>query len=90
MHPFRQRFGYKPEPTCDALEKYIDKIKLELTSMPIKLFQDNLTKHKREAFVSLNNNLGIVIKKADKSNTVVVMDRDQYISEGMRQLNSAY
>ena len=90
MHPFRQRSGYKPEPTCDALENYIDKTKLELTSMPIKRFQDNLTKHEREAFVSLNNNLGIVIKKADKSNTVVVMDRDQYISEGMRQLNSAY
>ena len=56
----------------------------------MKRFEDNLTKHEREAFVSLTNNLGIVIKKADKSNTIVVMDRDQYISEGMRQLDSAY
>ena len=58
--------------------------------MSINRFRDNLTKTEREAFVSLNNNLGIVIKKADKSNTVVVMDRDQYISEGIRQLNSTY
>lgn len=58
--------------------------------MPIKRFEDNLTKHERDAFVSLTNNLGILIKKADKSNTIVVMDRDQYISEGMRQLDSAY
>lgn len=90
LHPFRQRSGYKPERTCDALEKYIDKTKLELTSMPIKRFEDNLTKRERDAFVSLTNNLGILIKKADKSNTIVVMDRDQYISEGMRQLDSAY
>ena len=82
--------GYIPERTCDALEKYIDKTKLELTSMSINRFRDNLTKTEREAFVSLNNNPRIVIKKADKSNTVVVMDRDQYISEGIRQLNSTY
>ena len=69
MHPFRQRSGYKPEPTCDALEKYIDKTKLELTSMPTKLFQDNLTKHEREVFVSLNNNLGIVIKGGQKQHS---------------------
>lgn len=47
--------------------------KLELTSMTIKRFKDNLTKREREPFVSLTNDLEIVIKKADKSNTIVVM-----------------
>lgn len=51
----------------------------------IKSFRDNLTKDERETFVSLKNYYGIVIKNADESNAVVVMDEDQYISEGMRQ-----
>ena len=40
--------------------------------------------------VSLNNNDQIVIKKADKSNTIVIMDKEQYILEGLRQLHSKH
>lgn len=36
----------------------------------------------------LQNNNNLIIKKSDKGNCTVVIDRDQYVKEGMRQLNS--
>lgn len=90
LHPFKTSTGYKPDPVCGALENYIDKTKLEISSLPIKQFQDNLTSQERAALTSLKNNRHIVIKKADKSNTVVIMDREKYISEALRQLKSKH
>ena len=90
LHPFRTNTGYKPPPTCNALENYIEKTKLELSSIPIKVQRDNLSSLEREALLSLKNKHQIVIKKADKSNTVVIMDRENYIREGLRQLNSKH
>ena len=90
LHPFRTNTGYKPGPTCSSLENYIDKTRLELSSIEIKQHRNNLTTNEREALVSLKNNQQIVIKKADKSNTVVIMDREKYILEGSRQLNTKH
>lgn len=52
----------------------------------IKSIKPNLTKLEIEALRSLQNNSSIVIKPADKGSAVVIMDRDQYIWEGYRQL----
>lgn len=46
----------------------------------------NLTKEEVEALRSLQNDPLIVIKPADKGSAVVIMDRDQYVWEGYRQL----
>ncbi|KAK3109108.1 hypothetical protein FSP39_023246 [Pinctada imbricata] len=90
IHPFRTNTGFKPGPTCNALENYIHKTKLELSSIPLKERQENLSISERNALASLKNNPDIVIKKADKSNTVVVMDKCKYIKEGLRQLQSKH
>lgn len=90
IHPFKKPSGYNPPFTCYALEDYIDKTKLELSSIPIKKIHNNTSKLEREALTSLRNNNNIVIKKADKSNTIVIMDKDQYIAEAMRQLKSKH
>ena len=50
-------------------------------------YQRNITKAESEAKTSLKNNSTIVIKKADKGSAVVVQNRCDYISEGLRQLN---
>ena len=48
--------------------------------------RDNLTSRERHALKSLNGRNDIVIKSADKGSATVVMDRDWYINECLRQL----
>ena len=50
--------------------------------------QDNLTRKERLALRELINNPHIVINKADKGSTIVVEDRDEYISNAMVHLNN--
>ena len=74
-----------------ALESYIKVIKdniQEQTQGPKKSRRDNLTKEERKALVSLRSRTDIVIKRADKGSATVVMSREQYIDEVMRQLNN--
>ena len=48
----------------------------------------NLTLNEKRALAELSNNTDIVIKPADKGSAVVVMDRIDYITEGLRQLSN--
>ena len=49
---------------------------------PIDLFcKDNLTLDERNALLDLNNNSDIIIQKADKVNTLVIMDREFYVEK---------
>ena len=50
--------------------------------------KDNLASEEFDALFSLKNNHNIVIKPADKGSAVVLMDREQYLWEGYRQLNN--
>ena len=88
LHPFRENTGFIPDYSCPALEKYIDLTKLEITSIEISKQVDNLTSEERLALYELRNNKDIVIKKADKNSTVVVINRNDYIAEGLRQLST--
>ena len=90
IHPFRMKSGYKPNVQSDSLQTYIDKTKLELTSIQVHEYYDNLCAIERDAILSLRKNENIVIKKADKNNTCVVMHKSDYIKEGERQLNTIY
>lgn len=49
----------------------------------------NLTGEKTTALKELRENIQIIIKPADKGSAVVILDRDQYLQEGYRQLNDA-
>ena len=42
---------------------------------------ENLSPEEYDAFVNLNNNKGLIIQKADKRNTVVLLDRSSYITQ---------
>lgn len=46
----------------------------------------NLSKGEMKAILDLQKNRDIVIKPADKGNSTVILDRDQYIYEAKRQL----
>ena len=52
------------------------------------MIDDNLPREQREALKSLRSRKDIIIKPADKGSGVVVMDRQQYIDEAMRQLTN--
>ena len=54
---------------------------------PQKLTKRNLTKAERKAKSDLANNDNIVIKKADKGSAVVIQNKSDYISEGLKQLS---
>ena len=52
-----------------------------------KLLRDNLTKSEREVLLNLQKRNYIIITKADKGGTVVILDIKDYIDEANRQLN---
>lgn len=53
-----------------------------------RLVQGNFSSNLKKALFRLQRNKQIIIKKSDKGNCTVVVNRDQYIKEGMRQLHS--
>ena len=71
------------------LDFYIEAVTNEiLHSVKKKRFRPNISKKEMHALQTLAHDDTIVIKKADKSNTIVVMDKNKYTEEINRQLNN--
>ncbi len=89
-HPtFTNPSTYEPPNTPRALETLIDTNEFELSKFKfIKPTYQNITKTEREGLKQLMNNPSIVIKQADKGSAVVLMDRCDYVAEGMSQLGN--
>ena len=49
----------------------------------------NISREEQKALENLRNYDDIIIKQADKSLVVVMLDRDKYVAEAMRQLNDS-
>ncbi|CAG2193463.1 unnamed protein product [Mytilus edulis] len=86
-HPFLSKSGYKPYWANNAIENYLFSTRIELEKIQIKSFKDNLPKHERKALQSLRSNDRIIIKKADKNSSTVVLDKELYIKMANDQLN---
>ena len=90
-HPLYTNTGFDPgrvDPTTDA---YLDETRINLEEMNIpQASSQQLTNEERKALKNLKNLDHIVILKADKNSTIVVMDKDDYIIEGLRQLASIH
>lgn len=86
---YRPKSTWEPAPgKCGALESYIDAVESDIEKLLTnqKIVPDNLTKEERSALQRLKNRDDIVIKKADKGSTVVVLDKQAYLAEANRQL----
>ena len=70
-----------------ALETYLEEVKIELAEINVSRPKDNLPQSERKPLKELMNNKNIVLKKADKGTTTVVMDRENKLAEGQSQLN---
>ena len=65
-----------------ALETFLEEVKFELANIPIKRPKDNLSPGKRRALHNLLGDKTIIVKKADKGTTTVIMSRARKIKEG--------
>ena len=93
-HKPKSKF-WKPKPqnpyavTDNAhLENTIEQLKLKMVQIEYTQSKtDNLTRNERRALVNLTARTDIVINKADKGSTIVILDRTQYISDGLKHLS---
>ena len=82
--------GYKPEDheMDPNMMRYkttvLNEMKIELANRRRPRF--NTTKEERKAMKSLKQNQDIIIKPADKGGAIVILNKEDYIKEGLRQL----
>ena len=79
---FIPKSDWQPPKQGPDLETFISSVESDKAShKPSKPKHDIFTKSERSALYDLQNRQEIIIKPADKGSAVVVMDRDQYISD---------
>ncbi|KAL2076412.1 hypothetical protein ACEWY4_027991 [Coilia grayii] len=89
--PFLPPSDWTPKPT-DIPQAIHDLIKLDIKTFSTLPTQEdpkqNITPEETIALKQLINNRHIIIKPADKGSTIVIMDKEQYLFEGNKQLNN--
>ena len=87
-HPFHVKPSWIPpiQPSV-ALESYLEDVKIQLAETPLVKPKNNLPPGERRALGELIQNKEIILKKADKRTTTVVMTRENKINEGQEQLD---
>ena len=87
-HKFRNPSTWVPNQVPASLDAFIICNQRDLAALETKRpAHDNLSHKERIAIAELKANKDIVIKPADKGSAVVVMNRKDYIAEGIRQLS---
>ena len=88
-------FNKKPSTLTPKLgrDEYLDFYIEAVTQEILQTLQDNsrhtnISKEEMQCLKSLSRDKDIIIKKADKSGTIVVMNRQNYVGEVHRQLNN--
>ena len=70
-----------------ALETFLEEVKFELANIAIRRPKDNLSLGERRALHNLLGDKTIIVKKADKGTTTVIMSKEQKIKKGQILLN---
>ena len=88
-----RKFKHKRDPTGhpttnkDLLNQILSNIEKDVTSASEHSRSDNTTRAERLALQQLKNNNQIVINKADKGSTIVIVNRNDYIEDGLKHLD---
>ncbi|KAJ1114956.1 hypothetical protein NDU88_003186 [Pleurodeles waltl] len=86
---FKPKSVFLPAVQCEAIDvfekddiKQLKKVRYQMTKN-----EQNLTKVQSEALQGLKDDRSIVIRQSDKGGNAVVLDKDAYLAEGLRQVN---
>ena len=82
-HSFHVKSNWKPpvQPSV-TLESYLEEVKTELAEVKISKPKNNLPINERQALKELKQNNNIIVEKADKETTTVIMNKQDKIREG--------
>ena len=73
----------------DSIPEIIENLRTEIHKLDFTHKNSNMTKLEKQALKSLKTNKNIIIKPADKGSCTVIMDKIDYINEGVRQLSNS-
>ena len=84
QHPFHVKSNWQQSVT---LETYLEEVTEQLAEIELIRPRNNLDFKERAALRELKSNSEIIIKKADKGMTTVIMNKTDKIQEGQVQLD---
>ena len=87
-HPFHVKSNWNPsvQPSV-ALETVLEEVKLKLAEIQFKRPKPNLRPGEQQALKQLSRDKTIILKRADKGTTSVMVSRESKINEGLALLN---
>ena len=88
QHPFHVKSNWEPPVQQSvALETYLEEVKVQLAEIELIKPRNNLPFKERKALRELRSNSEIIITKADKGTTTVIMNKTDKIQGGHVQLD---
>ena len=88
LFKFKPKSNWVPPNQNPTVSAFCDNVKRDLLKIsPNSADKFNLTNEEFRALSDLKKNPDIIIKKADKGSSIVVMNKGDYINEGLRQLS---
>ena len=89
--PFHVKSAWDPpvQPSV-ALETFLEDVKFDLASFKLNRPKDNLSLGERNALIELSHDKNIVLKKADKGTTIVIMNKEDKLNQGQVQLDDIH
>ena len=88
QHPFHVKSNWEhPVQKSVALETYLEEVRVKLAEIEQIKPRNNLPFKERKALRELRSNSEIIIKKANKGTTTVIMNKTDKIQEGQVQLD---
>ena len=83
-HPFHVKSDCNPPVQSSvALETFLEEVKFELANIELDRPKDNLSTGERHALKELTRDKNIILRKADKGSTTVIMNRTDKLHEGL-------
>ena len=88
QHPFHVKSNWEPPVQQSVtLETYLEEVREQLAEIELIKPRNNLAFKERTVLRELKSNSEIIIKKADKGTTTVIMNKTDKIQEGQVQLD---